>query len=414
MLKRYAFALAVLLALSAWTASPSAQGPFEKPQKDFPITGMAGPGLDTLDKAMYSIMTRHGIPGGALVIAKEGRLVFAKGYGWADLAGERAKPNTLFGLASLSKPITALAILRLIEQGKLKLSDCWLDILRHLTPPRGGRVDPRLKKITVLQLLNHTGGWDRGRSGDPANMSVPVARQLGVPLPLSADQLISFMMGVPLDFDPGTKMVYSNLGYIILGQIVEKVSGQSYEDYVRKNVLEPAGVRKSALRSSPKYLPGEALCYLAGSATPLPHLDLPMIKAAGGWSASPVDMVRLLTALDGSRGQPLLQEKTRQLMLTPPPPPLGVGPKGVFPGLGFESAYVGKDGYAYFQDGSWHGMRTFLKRSPHGINWVIAFNASMQPDLLDRQVVTTAVQDLKAAVERIKDYPKVDYFGEYR
>jgi N-acyl-D-amino-acid deacylase len=413
MWKRCVLILAVLL-LSAWAASPGAQGPFALRQEDFPVTGKAGPGLEALDKAMHSIMTRHGIPGGALAIAKEGRLVFAKGYGWADLTGEPARPDTLFGLASLSKPITALAILLLIEQGKLKLDDCWFDLLRHITPPRGARVDPRLKKITILQLLNHTGGWDRGRSGDPASFSVPVARQLGVPLPVSAEQLISFMMGVPLDFDPGTRAVYSNMGYIILGQVVEKVSGQSYEDYVRKNVLEPAGVRKAAARSSPKYLAGEARCYLAGNPTPLPHLDLPMIKAAGGWSASPVDVVRLMTALDGSRGKPLLQEKTRKLMLTPPPPPLQVGPKGIFPGLGFESVYVGRDGYAYFQDGSWYGMRTFMKRSPHGANWVIAFNASMQPDLIDRQVAATAVQELKAEVERIKDYPDVDYFADYR
>jgi N-acyl-D-amino-acid deacylase len=414
MLKRCAFPLALVLALSAWATPQPPQGPFALRQEDFPVSGKAGPGLEALDKAMHTIMTRHGIPGGALVVAKDGRLVFARGYGWADLTGEPARPDTVFGLASLSKPITALAILLLLEQGKLKLDDCWLDILRHILPPRGARVDPRLRKITVLQLLNHTGGWDRARSGDPANMSVPIARQLGVPLPLSAEQLIAFMMGVPLDFNPGTQAVYSNLGYIILGQIVEKVSGQRYEDFVIKNVLKPAGVRKADARSSPMYLPGEARSYLAGNPTPLPHLNLPMIKAAGGWSVSPVDMVRLLTALDGSRGQPLLQEKTRQLMLTPPPPPLGVGPKGIFPGLGFESVYVGKDGYAYFQDGSWYGMRTFMKRSAHGINWVIAFNASMQPDLIDRKVAAAAVQELKAEVERIKDYPKVDYFGDYR
>src|SRR5260370_23421087 len=213
MLKRCVVALALLLALSAWAASPSAQGPFEMRKEDFPITGKAGPGLEALDKAMHTIMTRHGIPGGALVIALDGRLVFAKGYGWADLTGEPAGPDMLFGLASLSEPITALAILRLIEQGKLKLDDCWLDILRHITPPRGARVDPRLKTITVLQLLNHTGGWDRGRSCDPANFSVPVSRQLPVPLPASADQLISFMMGLPLDIDPGTTTVYSTIRY---------------------------------------------------------------------------------------------------------------------------------------------------------------------------------------------------------
>jgi N-acyl-D-amino-acid deacylase len=352
MLKHCACSLAVLLGVTLGTP-PAAQQPFELRNEDFPITGKAGPGLEAIDKAMKTIMSRHGIPGGAVVIAKDGRLVFAKGYGWADVTGEPARPDTLFGLASLSKPITALAILKLIEEGKLKLDDRWLDILRHILPPRGARVDPRLKKITVHQLLNHSGGWNRALSGDPINFSVPVSRTLGVPQPVTPEQLISFMMGLPLDFEPGAQAQYSNLGYIILGQIVEKVSGQPYETYVRKEILEPLGMRKAAVHNGPKYLPGEARCYLAGTGTLLPHLNLPMVKAAAGWSASPVDMARFLTALDGSRGKRFLQEKTMKLMLDPPPPPLQVAPNGTFPGLGFETVYVGKDGYSYFQDGNW-------------------------------------------------------------
>jgi CubicO group peptidase (beta-lactamase class C family) len=98
MLKRCAFPLALVLALCAWAASPSTQGPFALRQEDFPVSGKAGPGLEALDKAMHTIMTRHGIPGGALVVAKDGRLVFARGYGWADLTGEPARPDTVFGL----------------------------------------------------------------------------------------------------------------------------------------------------------------------------------------------------------------------------------------------------------------------------------------------------------------------------
>jgi N-acyl-D-amino-acid deacylase len=139
-----------------------------------------------------------------------------------------------------------------------------------------------------------------------------------------------------------------------------------------------------------------------------------MVKAAAGWSASPVDMARFLTALDGSRGKRFLQEKTMKLLLAPPPPPLQPFPNGSFPGLGFETVYVGKDGYSYFQDGNWYGMRTFLKRSPHGVNWMMAFNASMQPDLIDRNVAAAAVQEVKSAVDRIRDYPKIDLFDEYR
>src|SRR4051794_2260199 len=101
---------------------PQAQQP--APREQVPVSGKAGPGLEPLDRAMVAMLQRHGIPGGALAIAKDGRLVYARGFGWADLAtGELVSPLPLFGLASLSKPITALAILKLLEDGKLTLDE---------------------------------------------------------------------------------------------------------------------------------------------------------------------------------------------------------------------------------------------------------------------------------------------------
>jgi N-acyl-D-amino-acid deacylase len=405
--------LLVVLA-SGWIIGPDwAQQP--QPKEDYPITGKAGPDLEPLDKAVLAMMRRHGIPGAALAIAKDGRLVYAKGFGWADLAtGKTVSPDTLFGLASLSKPITALAILKLLEQGKLKLEDLAFDYLKHLQPLPGAKVDPRLKTITIYQLLNHSGGWNRNVSGDPTTWSPQIARAMRVKLPLTSDQFISFIMGLRLDFDPGSEAQYSNVGYVILGQIVEKASGKGYEEYVRENVLEPMGAKTVGMNSLTKYLPGEARRYLAGTEVMLPPMQLPMIKAAGGWSGSTLDMVRLLTALDGSRGKPFLSEKTMKLFLTPPPAPIKVQPNKTFPGLGFEMVYVGQDGYGYFQDGLWHGMRAFMKRSPKGINWALTFNASMQPDLVDAKVARAALQEIQETVERTKNYPKVDLFKDFK
>src|SRR5262249_7099195 len=93
--------------------------PTRDPLAAIPVNGQAGPGLEPFDAAMRTVIDRHGLPGAALAIAKDGRLVFAKGYGWANLAASEAiQPTTLFGLASLSKPITAAAILKLVEQGR--------------------------------------------------------------------------------------------------------------------------------------------------------------------------------------------------------------------------------------------------------------------------------------------------------
>ena len=389
-----------------------AQAP--QPKFDLPVSGKAGPGLEPIDKAMKTILQRHGIPGGALAIAKDGRLVLAKGYGWSNLeTGETVTPLTLFGLASLSKPITALAILLLMEQGKLGLDEPAFAYIKHIQPRRGARVDPRLAKITVRQLLNHSGGWNRAVSGDPIGWTPQMSKVLGATPPLAPEHFISFMMGEPLDFEPGSQSQYSNVGYIILGQIVEKVSGQSYEEFAKKHVLDAVGAKRSGMNYMTKYLEGESRRYLAGSGTMLPPLQLPMVRAAAGWSASPVDMVRLLTALDGSRGKPLLQEKSLKELLAVPPPPLKAHKDGSHPGLGFEAVLSGPDGFAYFQDGNWHGIRAFLKRTPKGVNWVMTFNASMQPDQIDIKMAQAALQEIREAVEGTGEFPMLDLFKEY-
>ncbi len=403
-----------LLASCLLAGAPAAQEPAGG--DEFPVTGQAGPGLEPLDKAIKNIMERHGLPGGALAIAKDGRLVYAKGFGYADLDKQlAATPRTLFGLASLSKPITALAILKLLEEGKLKLDAPAFDFLPNLRPPRGARVDPRLRKITVRQLLNHSGGWNRKKSGDPVNWSPQIARTLGVKLPLTEDQFLSFMLGVPLDFEPGTEAYYSNVGYILLGRIVEQAGGRPYAEYVTEKVLRPMGARTAGMNSLTRYLPGEARRYLAGTRTVLPPMQLPMVKAAGGWSASPVDMVRLLTALDGSRGgKTFLKFEVMKELLSPPPPPIKPQPNGTFPGLGFETVYNQPEGFGYYQDGSWHGIRAYMKRNEKGVNWVMMFNASMQPDLVDAKLGQAALREVQETLERMREYPRIDLFQQFR
>jgi CubicO group peptidase (beta-lactamase class C family) len=376
-------------------------------------SGKAGPGLEPLDNLMMAMMARHGIPGGALAMAKDGKLVFAKGYGLADLAGEEARPTTLFSLASLSKPITAAAILKLIQEGKLRLDDLILEVLAHIPAPRGARVDPRLRKVTIRQALNHSGGWDRNVSGDPANWAPQIARRLSVPMPPSPDQFISFVLSLPLDFEPGSQSHYSNVGYIMLGAVIEKLSGQTYEAYVQKNVLAPMGITRARLhKGGLQYFPGEARRYLVGNSEALPPLQQPMLQAAGGWSASPLDMVRFLTALDGSRGKPFLDDKTFALMLEAPPAPLRVQANGNFNGIGWVLTFKDAQRFGYAQDGSWHGARAFMKRSPNGVNWCLAFNACMQPDMLDVRAIQDTAQLVRERVERIQSFPDINLFDE--
>ncbi len=388
------------------------------PRAALPVSGKAGPGLEPLDRAITAIMERHGIPGAALAIAKDGKLVYSKGFGWADLfTGTPVDPSTVFGLASLSKPITALAILLLLERGQLALDDRVFDLLKHIKPLPGARVDPRLKTLTVRQLLNHSGGWDRTVSGDPVTWSPQIARTLQVPMPITEAQFTSFMMGVPLDFEPGTQFQYSNVGYILLGQVIEKVSGQRYEQFVATNILGPAGIdRAFATVTAPRdYRKGEARCYLAGTGTLLPPMSLPMARAAAGWHASGADVVRFLTALDGSRGKKLLKDATYQLMVAAPPAPLKVRPNGTYPGLGWPTVFASPKGPGYAQDGNWYGMRTFMKCNPaRGVNWALLFNVTMQPDPIDGRITLDAVREVQERIDGLERYPEVDLFKEMR
>jgi N-acyl-D-amino-acid deacylase len=195
---------------------------------------------------------------------------------------------------------------------------------------------------------------------------------------------------------------------------VEKASGQPYEEFIRKNVLEPAGVKRAFLNKvSRNYFADEAHRYLAGTSIMLPPMELPMVRAAGGWSTTAVDMVRFLTAVDGSRGKPLLKEATFKQMLAPPPAPLKPRANGTYNGLGWPTVTMTAKGFGYLHDGSYHGMRTFMKRSPQGVNWVLLFNVSMEPDPIDAQITAKAVQEIRQQVESLQKYPDIDLFPQF-
>jgi hypothetical protein len=159
------------------------------------------------------------------------------------------------------------------------------------------------------------------------------------------------------------------------------------------------------------YVADESRCYLPGNGVQLPPLQMPWCVGAAGWSVSTVDLVRFLTAFDGSRGKAFLQEKTRKEMFALPPPPLRPRPDGTHAGLGWP--FVSMTGDSYMHDGMWNGMRTFLKRSPRGVNWALAFNVSIQPDMADQQILKAVVEEVRAEVDRLEKYPDIDLFKSF-
>ena len=192
------------------------------------------------DRLIPELMNHWDVPGGALAIAKDGRLVMARGYGLADIDQEEpVQADTLFRIASISKPITAFAILQLVERGELALDDQVFSILDEFEAPSGATMDPRLEQITVRHLLQHSGGWDPEKSYDAMSIPWRIEQELGASKPVSCRDVITFMLGQPLDLDPGSEYAYSNFGYCLLGRIIEEKTGLSYEDYVKEQVLEP-------------------------------------------------------------------------------------------------------------------------------------------------------------------------------
>ncbi len=259
------------------------------------VTGLAVPKLAAYDELMTAFMREHKPPGAALAVAYHGRLVYARGFGDADVERrEPVRPASLFRIASVSKPFAAATVMQLVEQGRLHLDDRVLPHLKlqpHLQP--GARMDPRWHNITVRHCLQHTGGWNRDKSFDPmgAPTAEQVAKALHVPLPVHPRQIVSYMLGKPLDFDPGTAYVYSNFGYCVLGRVIEAVTGEPYHEVVRQRILAPLGIRGMQLGKNllKDRVPGEVKYYDRSSARAAPSAGRRSARKSPcptAWSAS--------------------------------------------------------------------------------------------------------------------------------
>jgi N-acyl-D-amino-acid deacylase len=271
-----------------------------------PMSGFAVPELRAFDDAMLQFMRQRGIKAGTLAVMKDGRVVLSRSYGYADAKRTLTLgPDPPLRIASISKPITAAAVLRLIREGKLKLDTKAFALLALKPPP--GKADPRLADITIRHLLDHQGGWDKEATFDPMFQSVKIAAALGKRGPAGADDIVSYMAGQPLQFAPGSQTKYSNFGYCVLGRVIEKLTGKRYVDYVCDDLLYPLKIKSVELaRSLPRdrnprepfyFDPKQAVNVMepdSPAKVPLPDggLCLEALDSAGGLTASAADLVR--------------------------------------------------------------------------------------------------------------------------
>ncbi len=351
------------------------------------------------DSAISQFMKTHRVPGLSIAVTHRGKLAFARGYGYADVANkELVDRESLFRIASISKPITAVAILQLIEQGKLKLDDKIFDVLDFNADIEATKnFDSRLREITIRHLLEHRGGWDRDKSFDAMFQSVRFAEQVGVQPPADQTAIIKAMFSQPLDFDPGEQYAYSNFGYCLLGRVIEALSGRSYESFVNDNVLAPIGVTTMKIGSTRSderkenevcyYHPGTGESVFAsnlGETTPWPYgaWFLEAMDSHGAWIASATDLAKFAAAFDDPDACPILTRKSIELMYERPTglPSLDQEDpsKDSFYSLGWNNRLV-PGGVNHWHTGSLNGTATILVRRHDGKNFVALMNCRVSP-----------------------------------
>ena len=390
--------------------------------------------LTSLSRLVKEFMVQYQVPGAALAITRDNRLVYADGFGHADREHQLpVSPRSLFRIASVSKPFTATAILQLVEQDHFRLDDPVLPLLKHtLRDAPGVPGDQRLQAVTIRHLLQHRAGWDRTQSRFfplRSNSLVEICRVAGVAPPGTPDTVVRYMLAKPLDDTPGARYAYANIGYLVLGRVIESITGQSYASYVNKHLLMPLGILDMRIGSSTREssAPGEVCYYTTFDATIEaqfgPHRgqkvpvsynrSIEVQEAAGGWIASVVDLARFVAALYATEDLAPLKPQTLREMITATPSSehKTVPQKSVGYALGWYVEHDDQDRTIVYHTGQLPGSGAFMGRRSDGIGVAVLFNSDTTPqnDLLIRLFLA----DLAPAIDSISPWPQHDLFPIY-
>jgi CubicO group peptidase (beta-lactamase class C family) len=238
---------------------------------------------------------------GSILVARGNESILDKGYRFANLEWNIPNsPTTKFRLGSITKQFTAASILLLEERGKLSVND---PVKKYMSD-----APPAWDKITIYNLLTHT-------SGIPSFTSFPDYASLE-PFTTTPEQLVKRFRDKPLDFQPGEKFSYSNSGYVLLGYLLEKISGQSYAKFVQENIFTPLGMKDSGYDSNTAIIPYRAAGYSPGPNGPenAGYVNMTVPLSAGGLYSTTDDLLRWEQGLFGGK---LLSPASLQKMTTP-------------------------------------------------------------------------------------------------
>jgi len=402
--------VAVLMLGNAWNSTQSAEGSCDKGviagwHSTAPAVGLGSTSSTTsYDSVITSLMKKYQVPGGAVAVIDNGKLVLARGYGLSDTGNTLiAHPDSLFRIASLSKQITSAVVLSLVQNGKLSLTDKPFPMLGFTPDPKKPET-AALANITIQELLHHTGGWSRetgctncSSEGDPMFESETIAVAQGIPSPPDCDHIIQYMLSQPVYWTPGKVYDYSNFGYCVLGAVIEKVTGKSYASYAASSVLSPSGANGIVQGRTIWPTDREVVYYdypgsgsgqdvfattLDAYTNPYGNFYIEAMAAHGAWVASPVDLLRVQKTLDGRGGGTPLLNATSITEMTSNPKVLWseinssnvlttFTPSGEWYGMGWEVNSAGN----WWHTGSLPGTATEQVHASNGYGWAAFFNS---------------------------------------
>ena len=388
-------------------------------------TGVYSPSLVNFDVAMTNLLNDFDIPGGQLAITYQGRLVYSRGFGFADESTSTAVcPDNIFRTGGLSKQITAITIMHLYEQGRVGLNDTVFGtngILNDLIYQT--ILDPLVYGITVKHLLSHQGGWDSAISGEPISNTYAIAQAMSVATPPNNETVIQYVLSQQmLDFTPGSSAKFCNLGFSILGEVIEKITSHNYETYVRDTILAPLGI--TDMHSGRSLLidrfPNEVHYYDYPGAPLLPSVfDSSILvprqygafhmeagAATGGWVASAQDLCKLLCAVDKFPTKPdILLPATITTMVQPTNYLLSSF--GLINGPYALGWYIDTVDNNWFGNGTLPGSVANQFRRNDGINYALVVNSRPYSEV----AFNTALRNLVGTViPTILSWPTFDLF----
>ena len=370
--------------------------------------------LKPLDSMVKRVVRNLRLAGASVALVKDEKLVYAKGFGFADKeAKEEVQPYHLFRIGSVSKLITAMAILKLVDDGRISLDDYVFGERGLLKGKKYAGIKNRnFYQIKVKHLLNHTSGWSLITYGDPMFIPHKIHKMDNVSYPIDFDDVIHFVITRHLPYKPGTRFDYSNFGYCLLGRIIEDVTGDDYEEWVQNEILKSNGItdmeiagsfEKDRVKNEVKYYdysPDNEQLSFTGSGNkvykPYGADDIAMLGPAGGWLATAADLMRVLVLVDGysKRYKDILSEDLMNKMVN------GVG--GIKRPLGWRSV----KGEHWWRTGTLSGTSALLTRDIKGYSWVIVSNTTPRRGSFP----STSRWAIREGIKMVKSWPDHDLF----